>query len=195
MTDETNPGGGPPDIGELERTGAGAVVRFRRRLSHPPDKVWRALSESDHLAAWFPTTIDGDREAGAALQFRFRQSEGPAMDGEMVVFDPPRLMELQWGDERLRFELQPDAEGTVLVFSAAFAEIGKSARDGAGWHACLDLLDCTLDGRRPRWTSAQRWGQVRHLYIDRFGPEASAIGPPEQWKKVHGSEASSTGSN
>ncbi len=35
-------------------------VRFSRRLPHPPEKVWRALTEAEHLAAWFPTTVEGE---------------------------------------------------------------------------------------------------------------------------------------
>ncbi|PZG03110.1 SRPBCC domain-containing protein, partial [Nonomuraea aridisoli] len=39
------------------------TLRLQRRLPHPPEKVWRAITEPEHLAAWFPTTvtIDGDR--------------------------------------------------------------------------------------------------------------------------------------
>jgi len=47
------------EFGTLERAGATSVLRYRRRLAHPRDKVWRALSEDAHLAAWFPTTIEG----------------------------------------------------------------------------------------------------------------------------------------
>src|SRR4051794_15127554 len=34
-------------------------VSFERTLPHPPEKVWRALTEAEHLKAWFPTTIEG----------------------------------------------------------------------------------------------------------------------------------------
>jgi hypothetical protein len=29
---------------------------------------------------------------------------------------------------------------------------------------------------------------VPRCYVERLGPEASAIGPPEEWKRVHGAE-------
>jgi hypothetical protein len=120
------------------------------------------------------------------LHFGFRDMEAPSFDGEMLSFDPPSLMELRWGDETLRFELYPSDEGSVLVFSAAFDEIGKTARDGAGWHSCLDLLLCELGGRKALWTAADRWRDVRDVYIESFGPEASTMGPPEEWERVHG---------
>ena len=97
-------------------------------------------------------------------------------------------MEMRWGDEILRFELQADDDGSVLVFTARFEEIGKVARDGAGWHACLDLLDCAVGDRPAPWSAADRWHQVRDTYIERFGPEASTMGPPEEWERVHRSE-------
>jgi hypothetical protein len=97
-------------------------------------------------------------------------------------------MELQWDDETLRFELQPHDDGTVLVLTVTFDQWGKAARDGAGWHASLDLLDWAVDGRTAPWSAADRWREVKDAYVERFGPAASAIGPPEDWERVHGSE-------
>jgi uncharacterized protein YndB with AHSA1/START domain len=172
--------------GELEGGDGQPVVRFRRRFTHGPEKVWRAVSEPDHLEAWFPTTIEGEPVAGAVLRFSFRENEAPPFEGEMVAFDPPTSMEFRWGEDRLRFELHPDGGGTVLDFTVRLGELGKAARDGAGWHACLDLLECDVARRTPPWTNPERWRQVRHAYIQRFGPEASRLGPPPEWEEVHG---------
>jgi hypothetical protein len=55
MTHAEAPGG--PDYGHLVRDGERAVVRFERHLPHPPTKVWRALTEPEHLAGWH-TSLD-----------------------------------------------------------------------------------------------------------------------------------------
>jgi uncharacterized protein YndB with AHSA1/START domain len=166
--------------GQLEQSDGRWRLRFTRRLPHPPEKVWRALTEPEHLAAWFPTDIEGKRVAGAALRFVFRNGEGPAIDGEMIAYDPPSVLELRWGNEEtLRFELRPDGEGSVLTFLNTFDELGKAARDAAGWHACLDALAHHLDGTEAPAKPAERWQQLHRSYIERFGPEAATIGPPE----------------
>ncbi|HEY3000251.1 MAG TPA: SRPBCC family protein [Acidimicrobiales bacterium] len=170
------------DLGRLDRHDGRWRLRFVRRLPHPPAKVFRALTEREHLAAWFPTDVIGDREAGAKLRFVFRDDEAPPIDGEMVAYDPPRLVEYRWGDEEtLRFELAPDdgGRGTVLTFANGFDELGKAARDAAGWHACLDLLAVHLDGAEPPWSPRDRWGDVHPRYVAALGPEAAAIGPPD----------------
>jgi uncharacterized protein YndB with AHSA1/START domain len=164
-------------------------LRFTRQLPHRPEKVWRALTEPEHLGKWFPADIEGDRAAGAKLRFVFREGEGPTMAGEMLAFDPPKLLEMRWGDELLRFELRPDGdsgERTVLEFTNVFDELGKAARDAAGWHACMDVLAYDVDGREPPWPSNDRWKHVQGEYQQRLGPEASVIGPPEEWKEVYG---------
>jgi uncharacterized protein YndB with AHSA1/START domain len=181
------------DQGSLERGNGRALLRFTRRLHHPVPTVWRALTEPEHLGAWFPTTIEGERASGAHLHFGFREMEGAPFDGEMVSFDPPTLMELQRGDETLRFALKAEGDGCLLVFTATFDEIGKAARDGAGWHCCLDLLGYEVAGARAPWSAADRWKEVRDVYISRFGTEASTIGPPGEWEEVHGSETGSPG--
>jgi hypothetical protein len=58
-------------------------------------------------------------------------------------------------------------------------DVGKAARDAAGWHARLDLLAYELDGEQPPWTPVQRWRQVHESYVERFGPQAATIGPPQ----------------
>ena len=175
------------DFGTFERAGGVSILRFERRLAHPQQRVWRALTEDADLAAWFPTTIEGTRQAGAALHFSFRQSEGEPFDGEMLAFVPPSLMELRWADDVLRFELEPDGAGCVLRLRVTFPEHGKAARDAAGWHVCLERLVLACDGVDPPREPPERWRVVHRGYVERLGPEASAIGPPREWEQVHGS--------
>ena len=139
-SDDARPRQGTSSYGRLEQ-GTEAAGCCGSRGSYPiRRKVWRALTEPEHLKKWFPSDIEGERAAGAKLRFVFREGEGPTMDGEMLAFDPPSLMEMRWGDEILRFELRPEGDGSVLEFTNIFDELGKAARDAAGWHACLDLL-------------------------------------------------------
>jgi uncharacterized protein YndB with AHSA1/START domain len=152
------------------------AIRFTRHLPHPIEKVWRAISEPEHLAQWFPSTIDGEREAGAALRFHF--DEHTELAGEMVTFDPPHRMELWWGDDLLRFDLRAEGDGTVLELTDTTPELGKAARDAAGWHECLERLRCATDGEAPP-PEGQIWREVSPRYQELFGPEASTIGPPE----------------
>ncbi|HEV3226011.1 MAG TPA: SRPBCC family protein [Acidimicrobiales bacterium] len=177
MTDRT-----APHLGMLEHRDGAYCLRFTRRFPHPPDKVFRALTEPEHVSAWFPTDIVGDRVAGAPLTFVFRNGKAPSFDGELRAYEPPHLVEYQWGpDDVLRFELRADGDGTVLDFVNTFEPVGKGARDGAGWHACLDTLEHHLDGTTPEWDPEQHWTEVHDHYLESFPPEASTIGPPEGW--------------
>ncbi len=95
----------------------------------------------------------------------------------MLAFQPPTLLELRWGGDRLRIELRPDGPGTVLTLTDTFGELGKAARDAAGWHECLDRLRSHLDGiPLPGW--GETWQQVHPVYTGRLGPAAATIGPP-----------------
>lgn len=175
-------------LGELRIDNGRAVVRYVRRLPQPPSTVWQAITEEQHLTAWFPTTIDGERAAGAALTFRFADVDVPPMTGTMLTFDPPSTMEFSWGDDGVRFEVAPgDDAGTVLTLVVTMAEIGKAARDAAGWHGCLDNL--TLDVAGDRVESAghpDRWRRLNDAYAERFGPEAATVGPPKEWVDKYG---------
>ena len=78
----------------------------------------------------------------------------------------------------IRLEIVPGDGGCTLTLTDTFDELGKAARDAAGWHECLDRLHDHLDGTSPRpW--GERWKEVHPGYVDRLGREASAVGPPE----------------
>jgi uncharacterized protein YndB with AHSA1/START domain len=153
-------------------------LRFTRTVDHPPSKVWRAITEPEHLAAWFPTTIEGERAAGAPLRFSFPGGEAEPFDGEMLAFDPPAALELRWGTDIVRIELRPDGDGTELTLLDTLDERGKAARDGAGWHTCLDALEASLSGDPDARAATGAWRDLREHYAERFGAEAATIGPP-----------------
>jgi uncharacterized protein YndB with AHSA1/START domain len=169
------------DLGTLARSGDEWTLTYTRHLPHAPDKVWRAISEPEHLAVWFPDRIEGEMRAGAPLRFVSDDHPEAAFDGEMLAYDPPKLMELRWGTDHLRIELSPEEDGTLLTFVDTFAELGKAARDGAGWHECLARLESDLaGGAAPAWGAT--WAAIHPAYVEALGPEASSIGPPEGWE-------------
>lgn len=173
------------DLGTLTRQGDQWRLTFTRSLKHPREKVWRAVTEPEHLAVWFPHEIVGEYRAGAPLKFLHPQ--GDAFDGQMRVFDPPSVIEFTWGTDLLRIELRADGEGTLLTLSDTFDELGKAARDAAGWHECLSRLVGDLDGESPAaWGS--NWRQLNEIYKERLGPEASVLGPPDGYDEHLGSQ-------
>ena len=118
-------------------------------------QLWFALTG----AAGLPTDI-GFIVARAAIDFKL-QIEMEPMHGEMVVFEPPSLLELAWGGDRLRFELEADGDGTKLTFTVTMDELGKATRDGAGWHQSLESLGRSLAGEPRRPNDSGHWRERR----------------------------------
>jgi uncharacterized protein YndB with AHSA1/START domain len=164
--------------GDLEPAGDRWKLRFSRDLAHPPEKVWRAVTEPGHLAAWFPQRIVGEWVTGAPLTFEAPAGEHPAFDGEVLACEPPSLLEFRWGTDVIRFEIVPHDGGCTFVLTDVFSELGKAARDAAGWHTCVDLLEQHLDGAAAPWPPTERWNKVHPGYVRKFGPDAATIGPP-----------------
>ena len=164
-------------LGELEQVGDLWELRFERRLRQSPERVWKALTEPEELKTWFPDTIVvSEWRVGARLQFRH---EGGlyAFDGEVLAYDPPRVLEIRWGTDRVRFEVEPAKDGSVLTLIDTIDQVGKAARDAAGWHVCLDRLEAALDGKPAPPDDA--WNDLNRDYVKKLGPEAATIGPPE----------------
>jgi uncharacterized protein YndB with AHSA1/START domain len=145
-----------------------AVLRFQRRLAHPVDKVWSAITQPAHLANWFPSEVEMDFRVGGKLRFVFAHGEGPTLDGEILELDPPRVFAYSWDDSALRFELLPEAGGCTLVFTHTFADRPAAASFAAGWTTCLDQLEALLDGR-PGEAASPPWQELHEDYVERFG--------------------------
>lgn len=159
------------------------TLRFERRFPHSPEKVWKAITDPAELTHWFPQDVEGSFAPGAKLRFVFR-GEPPVLDGkvigdfdgEVLEVDPPRLIAYRWGEDILRWTLTPDGDGCLLAFTDTVADRGKAARDGAGWHVCLDVLAARLGGTAA--PPGDRWKELYEDYRQDFGPEGATAPLP-----------------
>lgn len=128
------------------------VIKLERRYPHPPARVWRALTDRAAVSEWLMKTDDFEARVGA--KFVLRAPPQPGWRGfvecEVVECVPERVLAYTWvGDEkrapmRVRYEIRPDGDGTLLSFEhAGFEGIGgwMLARFmmGPGWKKMLDV--------------------------------------------------------
>ena len=169
--------------GDYETIGNRPALRFERRLLHPVDVVWRAITESGQLEGWFPCLVEVDDLCeGAEMTFTFEHMplDAPStMTGRVTGFDPPRRLAFTWGEDHLDFELEPlpAEDACVLRLTVLLDSREKASRDGAGWHVCLDRLERLLRGEGgPAVTGASEgWRELYDEYQRRGVPAGAAI--------------------
>lgn len=168
----------------LETLDGHPVLRFQRRLSHPPAKVWRAVTEPAELAHWFPALVETEPRIGARMRFTFPDSAPNELaesltSGEVLEYDEPRVFAFRWHQDVLRFEIVPAATGCVLHFSQTMGGdwVGRLAagRNAVGWDECLGYLTARLAGEEfqpptDRLTPLER-------YIAAFGLDEGTVSP------------------
>jgi uncharacterized protein YndB with AHSA1/START domain len=145
-------------------------VRFQRRLNHPIDRVWAAITEPDEIEAWLARAEIEPREGGAvSLEWLNTGDEEVVARGTVTVFDAPRRLELDTDMQGvLSFELREDGSHTELTFTATLGMPDEHAtKNLAGWHLHLDLLADCLDGSGPvdwpHWPR-ERWDEIHERY-------------------------------
>jgi uncharacterized protein YndB with AHSA1/START domain len=147
---------------------------FVRELRHPPATVWTALTDPAEIGQWAPFTAARDLgHPGAVTLTMVDGDEKADLPGRVLRAEPPSLLEYTWGDDLLRWELEPSGDGTRLVLRHTSAERGGEAMVAAGWHLCAVVLGRLLDGDPAgvvRGEAARRhgWAQLRDGYAAQF---------------------------
>lgn len=163
------------------------TLRLERRLPHPPEKVWRAVTEPPHLRHWFPSTVELEARTGGRITFTFDTGdagESPAGSGTVEHWDPPRLFAFTWDGDHFRIELHPDGAGCRLVFAHTFDTRSAAASYGAGWDLCLGALELALAGRTAATAEAPS-AALHERYVRAFGLDQGTVEVgPEGWR-VH----------
>lgn len=123
------------------------TVVFVRHLPHPPATVWRVLTDPAQLQAWAPFTADRDLATpGPATLTMVDGDERTDLPGEVLRSEPPELLEYTWGDDHLRWELEPADAGTRLTLRHTMDDREFVSKTAAGWHLCLVVADRLMAG-------------------------------------------------
>jgi uncharacterized protein YndB with AHSA1/START domain len=169
---------------EVQKDGDRWTLVLVRDLSHPPAKVWKAITEPEHLREWAP--FDSDRNLGAVGTAKLSTVGAPApqvTETRVKRADAPRTLEYSWGGNDIRWELEPLEGGTRLTLwhniDRNFISMGA-----AGWHICFDVMERLLDGHpigRIVGADALKFGGWQRLnaeYAKQFGVE------PPNWPSL-----------
>ena len=119
-------------------------IAFEFDLHHPPEKVWRALTDPGLLAEWLLPVVDPDLKLEPGVAFTFKTQPYPGWDGTVncrfVEIEAHRKLVYTWTvpflDTVVTFTLTPTASGTRLsLVQAGFKPDQKQNFGGAryGW--------------------------------------------------------------
>jgi uncharacterized protein YndB with AHSA1/START domain len=153
--------------GSLHTIDGRNVLRFERRLAHPVEKVWRAITEPAELAHWFPALVAMEPQVGGPMRFTFPGGEMDPTEGTITELDPPRVFAFVWAGDPLRMELRPDGAGTVLTFTYTFTDRPMAGSYATGWQTCLDALEHALAGTGPGEPAP--YAERHDAYVEAFG--------------------------
>lgn len=159
--------------GRVVYEGDTATLLFERRLRHPIEDVWAAITHPDHLARWYMTRAILDGRVGGALEF-WSGGAQVHVTGRILTWDSPRVFEHERNIEPrkevpqgehsvIRWELTPDGDATVLRLTHKRLTREIALGIAPATHALLDRLENELD-LEPLIDLPQRFAQVRALY-------------------------------
>ena len=130
------------------------TVVIEREIAHPPEKLWRALTQPHLMAEWL---MRNDFQPTVGHRFNLRGDWGGVLDCEVLSLEPPHSLSYSWNHRHenpaydltsvVTFTLTPTPGGTRLrMEQAGFRPDQKQAYAGAfaGWRHFFDRLDQLL---------------------------------------------------
>jgi len=170
---------GPAAGARIRKNGEMWTLILVRELAHPPEKVWRALTDPVHLHEWAPFDADGSLAAvGAKVKLTTVGAPGPHVTlAKVTRADAPKLLEYNWGETDIRWELEAIDSGTRLTLWTSI-DRRYISMGAAGWHICFDVLDHLLDGAPigrivgPEAMKFAGWQRLNAEYARQFAAES-----------------------
>ncbi len=179
---------GPASGAEVRKEGETWTLVLVRDLSHPPAKVWKALTDPEQLREWAPFDADRSLDAVGTATLSTVGAPSPHVSVTHVKrADAPRALEYSWGGGNLRWELEPLGGGTRLTLWHNI-DRGFIAMGAAGWHICFDVLERFLAGQPiGRLVGVESlkfggWQRLNAEYARQFGVAAAPSWPPNARK-------------
>ncbi|TPK59688.1 polyketide cyclase [Mesorhizobium sp. B2-3-3] len=131
------------------------TVVVERQISHPPEKLWRALTQPHLIEEWL---MKNDFKPAVGHRFNISADWGGVLDCEVLAAEPNKTLSYTWNlthqdpafDLRsvVTFTLTPTPTGTHLrMEQSGFRPDQRRAYGGArtGWPQFLDKLEQLLD--------------------------------------------------
>jgi uncharacterized protein YndB with AHSA1/START domain len=129
-------------------------VVVEREIAHPPEKLWRALTQPHLIEEWL---MKNDFAPVVGHRFNLRGEWGGVLDCEVLALEPNRALAYRWDFKHedaafdlrsiVTFTLTPTSTGTHLrMEQSGFRPDQKQANAGAvaGWRKFLANLDEVL---------------------------------------------------
>src|SRR5215210_400111 len=130
-------------------------ISFEFDLHHPPEKVWRALTDPALLSEWLLPVMDLKLHPGATFEFKTQPHPGwdGTVDCRLLEIEPQRKLSYTWVvgemlDTVVTFTLAPTPSGTHMsLVQSGFRPEQRKNFGGAryGWRMMagklVDLLE------------------------------------------------------
>ncbi|HZO51301.1 MAG TPA: SRPBCC domain-containing protein [Bryobacteraceae bacterium] len=109
MTDRDQYIPGPASGAQVRKDGEKWTLILVRELRHPPEKVWRALTDPAHLREWAPFEVDGSLGTVGTVKLTWVGAPTP-LETRVTRAEAPKVLE--YNDTR--WELEAFAAQWVL---------------------------------------------------------------------------------
>lgn len=146
------------------------AIECLARFPHRTPMVWEAAVEPEGLSRWFPARVDYERFPGGRITFS-GDANLADHEGRLTEYEPGHRIAFTWGASEVRMVLTSIDGTTDFTLVDRLAHQNEAARNAAGWHERIAILERRLDVPVP----VRPWHELYAHYVNAGFPTGAHV--------------------
>lgn len=156
-------------LANIYKSNHGYTAEFERQYPVPQEKLWLALITNENFKTWMEHLEITDLSKGGNINFHYNDGSGKFDQLKITDFEDGQVLEFEWGEDCVRFEVHPDELGSKLILKEFISQItDHTPKDLAGWHVCLLYFSDVVNGEITQLPADEweKWYAEYKLLVD-----------------------------
>ena len=148
------------------------IAKYVREFYHPSEKVWDGITNNGKLTKWMGHLEIVDLRKDGKILFHYNDGSGKLEEMKITDFEAQSVIEFEWGEDRVRFEVSTRDSGGSQLILKEFIQVltDHTPKDLAGWQVCLMHLSnvITDEAKQIPEDEWEKWYEEYKAVVGKF---------------------------
>lgn len=158
-------------LAKIYKSDQGFTAEYERNYPVTAENVWTTLTSNEKFKFWMEHLEITELKKDGNINFHYNDGSGNLEKIVITDFVDGEVLQFEWGEDTVRFEMVPNNTGTTLIMKQFLSKItDHTPKDLAGWHVCLLRFNDVVTGESNLLTEDEweKWYVEYKLLVKNF---------------------------